>query len=319
MFSKPVKTALYILAQALMKLYHLSESWTPEDEDDTHVELTGRQYIDKLDNPEVGADPGEAVFNPAAKLSAAEVFAGGAAPAPVYEMTEKAGTWTREQLLASPGAGWTDELLLSNEMMRVVAPPKLPEAAPTPTAAATPTPGATNAPVLVDTTGLRWDARIHSSTRTTTDKGVWVKRRNVQDAEVARVTAELRQAGGAVGIANFTPLNAAAPAPAAPAPVAAPAAPAAPNPVAAQPAPAPGITNAAQAVAAANSAANAAITNPQTFTEICKWANQNGFTMIDVAKAAAIYGAESAGFLARPEYTPLIPQVAADLLASRAK
>lgn len=52
----------------------------------------------------------------------------------------------------------------------------------------------------LDSTGLPWDERIHSSNKKMTDKGVWVARRNVADAVRASVTAEIRAtlaAGGA--------------------------------------------------------------------------------------------------------------------------
>jgi len=48
-----------------------------------------------------------------------------------------------------------------------------------------------NAPA-VDSSGLPWDERIHSSNKAMTDKGVWRKRRGVSDATVAQVEAELR-------------------------------------------------------------------------------------------------------------------------------
>lgn len=49
----------------------------------------------------------------------------------------------------------------------------------------------TDAPA-VDSSGLPWDERIHSSNKATTDKGVWRKRRGVSDTTVAAVEAELR-------------------------------------------------------------------------------------------------------------------------------
>ena len=67
---------------------------------------------------------------------------------------------------------------------------------------------ATAHPALLDSTGLPWDARIHASTRTQTQKGVWKAKKGVDDATVAQVTAELRQAMGAPAPAPFVPLNA---------------------------------------------------------------------------------------------------------------
>jgi len=43
-----------------------------------------------------------------------------------------------------------------------------------------------------DRTGLPWDARIHSSTRSLMADGSWKRKRGVHDTEVARVEAELR-------------------------------------------------------------------------------------------------------------------------------
>ena len=47
--------------------------------------------------------------------------------------------------------------------------------------------------VELDESGLPWHADIHASTKTKTAKGIWTKRKGVDDATVARVTAELRQ------------------------------------------------------------------------------------------------------------------------------
>lgn len=47
-------------------------------------------------------------------------------------------------------------------------------------------------PANVDKNGLPWDARIHSDPAKQTDKGVWRKKRGVDDATVAKVEAELR-------------------------------------------------------------------------------------------------------------------------------
>lgn len=52
--------------------------------------------------------------------------------------------------------------------------------------------GDEGAPQL-DSAGLPWDERIHSSKRTVNDDGRWKKRRGVSEQEMARVEAELRQ------------------------------------------------------------------------------------------------------------------------------
>jgi len=85
--------------------------------------------------------------------------------------------------------------------------------------------------VEVDSEGLPWDKRIHSTpaTRTKNGEGPWRAKRGVEDALKASVEAELRQVMGA-------PVP---PPPPAPAPVAAPAVPPAPLPPVAAPAPPP--------------------------------------------------------------------------------
>lgn len=157
--------------------------------------------------------------------------------APVYTMTEAANGYSREDLLNS-GQGWTDDLLVSNDLMTVSVPapkPPAPPAAPTmptaPTPSAITTPDGTNtvAPPYLDTTGLPWDARIHSGGRTQTAKGEWVKKKRVQPNVTAQVTAELRQ---------NPPKAASAQQPAAHVPLAPPAAVAAPAPAPVPPAPA---------------------------------------------------------------------------------
>lgn len=87
---------------------------------------------------------------------------------------------------------------------------------------------ADTAPEL-DASGLPWHADIHASTKTKTAKGIWTKRKGVDDATVARVTAQLRATYPDTSVAE-PPAPAAAPvvtAPVVAAPVIAPA-PAAP-------------------------------------------------------------------------------------------
>lgn len=95
----------------------------------------------------------------------------------------------------------------------------------------------------IDADGLKWDGRIHSSSRKKNADGRWARRRNVDDATFNKIKNDL------LGITEVpvAPAPIAAPvAPVAPAPVAAPIAPLAPAPVAqpaqmpvAQPAPIP--------------------------------------------------------------------------------
>lgn len=104
----------------------------------------------------------------------------------------------------------------------------------------------TGAPIpagALDADGLPWDERIHSGNRQQTGDGKWRKRRGVDDATMAAVTAELRGAAvptqpavSAPSVPASAPSSALTP----PAPAAAPA----PSPIAIQaensaPAPAP--------------------------------------------------------------------------------
>lgn len=71
-----------------------------------------------------------------------------------------------------------------------------------------PNPAQTNPPIApinnveVDGANLRWDARIHSSNKQKTGKGVWQKKRGVSDELIAQVETELRNTGA---IANTQP------------------------------------------------------------------------------------------------------------------
>lgn len=58
-----------------------------------------------------------------------------------------------------------------------------------------PPPGAVVTPL--DSTGLPWDERIHSSAKSTNNDGTWKKRRGVQESMVKTVETELRAANPA--------------------------------------------------------------------------------------------------------------------------
>lgn len=302
MFSKPFRAVFYILAQAFMTLYKMPASWEPSDE---HAEFTGADMMARAlhgdDNPETGNGDGvPAVVNTPAQVfnsgsEVAAVFAPNLTAAqvaavehvPVYQMTAKAGPYSREQFHAQQ---WSDEVLLAQGYMVDVAPkpaapstaaaplppiaptappPTLPPAAPAASPLAPPAAvGATTAapaapaPVEVDKDGMPWDARIHSGGRTQTAKGIWQRRKNVPDGTYAAVVAELRQ----------RPATATAPAhvPLAPPAVHAPSAPHAP--LAPAPAPAP--------------AANV----PTSFKELMEYAgaNQLGSTFAAVGQAMGL-------------------------------
>ncbi|QYW02509.1 RecT-like ssDNA annealing protein [Stenotrophomonas phage Silvanus] len=85
------------------------------------------------------------------------------------------------------------------------------------TAAAAPAVVTDNGGVELDSTGLPYDERIHSGSRSKTNKGVWTKRKGVDDATFNRVSAELRATMGASAapVATATPTLPAAPAAAA--------------------------------------------------------------------------------------------------------
>lgn len=74
----------------------------------------------------------------------------------------------------------------------------LPPSVPVPPVSTAPAAVAPSAPAAptnladVDSDGLPWDARIHSGSREKNKDNTWRRRRNLDDAELARVTAELR-------------------------------------------------------------------------------------------------------------------------------
>lgn len=257
------------------------------------VVMSAAQYIDELpsDGPVTTNGPAE-VFNSGADVAA--VFAPAPQGEPVYTMTEAAAGHSRESLLAG-GLGWTDELLISQNMMTVeyVLPkPAVPVAPPAPAPVAPPTPAAstpsadtpTPAAIELDSTGLPWDARIHSGGRTKTQKGVWVSRKGVQPNVVSQVTAELRSNPPRAN-APFVPQQEAH------VPLAQPAAAAAPTPAPAAPAPA----TAGEAVAQAKAAA-AGITDARS---LMQWVSSNGHGP-NMAAVGALMGFTHFGAVMEP-------------------
>ena len=106
--------------------------------------------------------------------------------------------------------------------------PETGEDAGTPAATTNATGGAT-----LDSTGLRWDPRIHSTPAKFIANGTWRAKRGIDDATVAKVTAELRGVPAApapvapvnTATVAINPVAPAVPAPIAPPPPAAPVAP----------------------------------------------------------------------------------------------
>lgn len=300
----------------------LAQEYYELAESTTHVEMTGSDYIASVDQPDTGTGTDPVITNTPAEIfnSGADVAAVFAPATPTYKMLPAAGDWTREGLLAS-GQGWTDENLVSNNMMEIIPtaapapkPPAVPVPVPTPQAAATPTPDA----IETDAAGLPWDARIHSGGRTKKANGEWVARKGVQAAIVAQVTAELRQkpAGGAPFV----------PQPAAHVPLAQSAAGAPPPPAPAPPAPGAGLTKeqvlaAAQAAASLRAAqeaapvpgpnANAAPTDAKSLME---WVSVNGYGP-HMNAVATMLGLAGFGLILQPENAKYIQTAYTTFLA----
>lgn len=92
-------------------------------------------------------------------------------------------------------------------------------------------PAASTAPTNndLDGDGVPWDARIHASTKTRTQKGVWTKKKGIDDATYASITASLKGTAAAPATGASTPSL--------PPPPGAPSAPSLPPPPAAPQAP----------------------------------------------------------------------------------
>lgn len=300
-----------------------------------HRELSGQQYINELDNPATGSGPDAPpitntpaeVFNSGADV--ANVFAAASAmptPTPAapaqaaltYRMLPKAGDWTKDQLI---DGGWTVEGLLAEGMMEIEPPkpmtpaaPPAPPAMPSPTtqtpAAATPTPGA----VERDSSGLPWDARIHSGGRTKKANGEWVARKGVQPGVVAQVTAELRQT------APFVQQ------PAAHAPLAQPAAAAAQPPAPVPPAPGGHGKTKEQVLAEARAEAELAharkaaegipkpTAEPTDARTLMEWVSANGHGH-NMTQVAQMLGLPGFGLILQPENAHLVQTAYTTFLA----
>ncbi len=170
-----------------------------------------------------------------------------------------------------------------------------------------PAPPNTGAPALLDAAGMPWDARIHASTRTTTQKGIWKAKKGTDPATIAQVTAEIMQRSAASAPAPFTPLNVAPPVsmpptgvPALPPPSVPGAATASPSNLAPPPPP-PG--------------ASAPVTD---FVSLSRYVTNRTTTLRNLAPAQVIAACEKYGLqgLGMVHSSPhLIPQIHADLEA----
>lgn len=67
--------------------------------------------------------------------------------------------------------------------------------------------------LVLDSTGLPWDSRIHASTKTQTKQDAWKKRKGVDAETVAQVEAELRAVLAATPESPMTPQTQAPPPP----------------------------------------------------------------------------------------------------------
>ena len=215
MFSVQIHTLNPDVLQAFARMF--TELSTVAPTVTGKVEMTGQQYIDSMDRPDAGVDVAK---SPAAVFTAGTIDNMPAAPAApatqdaaaVFGASPIPNLNSGAPFTAGAEASLTAPVVTQGTSTSVtVAPPPAPPSADAAATAAAPTPPAS--PVLLDSTGLPWDVRIHAGTRTQTQKGVWKARKGVDDATVAQVTAELRQvlampvAGAA---APFVPLNVAA-------------------------------------------------------------------------------------------------------------
>ena len=213
-----------------------------------------------------------------------------AAPLPEPELVyNEAAAGFPEQAMRD--AGWSDDQLVAAGYAEWVEVPK--PAAPSASAGSVPTPPpvAPAPPALatsLDSAGLPWDERIHSSSKNTVADGTWRRKRGVDEALVASVEAELRALMG-----NAPAAGAGAPT--------AESAPIAPVP--------PQVTPAAPAPAASG---------PTTFKELTDWllglTKAGKLSPTDVTLAIQSLGAEGVSMLPHlANRLDLIPEVAAKL------
>lgn len=188
-------------------------------------------------------------------------------------------------------AGWSDDQLVKAGYAEWIEAPK--PVAPFASAGSVPTPPpVVPAPPVpatsLDSAGLPWDERIHSSSKNTVADGTWRRKRGVDEALVASVEAELRALmGNAPAAGAGAPTVESAPI----APVPAPAIPAAPAPAA---------------------------TGPTTFKELTDWllglTKSNKISPTDVTLVIQGLGVEGVSMLPHlANRLDLIPDVASKL------
>lgn len=163
-------------------------------------------FIAPADNPSVGAP--EAPLPVIVPPTAAGVeYAGGVNPfAAAPGAASAPSTAAAAALPIAPAALATFALPPSASSVPV--PPPV-SAVPVPPASATPTSPAVAA--TLDSKGLPWDGRIHASTKSVKADGSWTQKRNVPEATVVAVEAELK--GGQAARAPAALVPAAVPVP----------------------------------------------------------------------------------------------------------
>jgi hypothetical protein len=180
----------------------------------------------------------------------------------------------------------------------------------------------------VDSAGVRWDARIHSSTKTKVANGEWRARKGADPALVEQVLAEQKQLA-ALPAAPAVPVAAPAVPVAAPAvPVAAPAvpvaAPAVPVTAPAVPVAAPAVPVTAPAVPVAAPAVPVTAPAVTKFSELCDWLNgpmlavPPKLSMDDVVAELSKHGMKQLqDLMMRQDYVPVVHQGLSALVAGR--
>ena len=142
------------------------------------------EALGAFDDPQPSA-AGATTPTPAAPSAARELrYNEAAAGYPLEAM--RAANWSDDQLVAAGYATWEEA------PAPFVAAPPAPPAPPAPATA--PSGNDSSGPTSLDSAGLPWDERIHSSSRNTVADGTWRRKRGVDESLVQQVEAELRGA-----------------------------------------------------------------------------------------------------------------------------
>lgn len=161
----------------------------------TNATLANTASIASADLPETGAPVDTEVVNMMADVALANLpnaqaaltlapsTVGAAQPPTAPEDTTD--TWT------DPASAFGQSVPTPPLAAPIAAPPTVP---PAPVVSAPPAPPPiVPIPPKVDSTGMPWDARIHSGNGAMTEAGIWRKKRGVTDQTIKEVEFELRQ------------------------------------------------------------------------------------------------------------------------------